>query len=114
LIAGAAPDYNTVLAARSLDEVYVLSLPSFVWFKADYPANLSREGHTCHLIGNRQMLTFGGADPTNPGNASLTRDPFAQGIGIFDMTAMQWSSKYDAGAAAYKSPDVIAAYSRVK
>ena len=29
-----------------LDEVYVLSLPAFAWFRADYPAKYPRYYHT--------------------------------------------------------------------
>lgn len=42
------------------DDVYVLSLPSFTWTMMYGPGNSPRFGHTCHLVGNRQMLTVGG------------------------------------------------------
>ena len=34
------------------DEVYVLSLPAFVWSKAKYTTVDPRMKHTCHVIGN--------------------------------------------------------------
>ncbi len=37
-------------------------------------------------------------------------DPWPQGIGIFDMTAMEWKEGYDADAAPYMTPDVVKAY----
>jgi hypothetical protein len=95
--------------ALLFDEVYVLSIPAFTWFKADYPAQVSRGGHTCQVVGNRQMLSFGGVDPRSPAG-DYSGDLFTVGIGIFDLTEMAWSSQYDAGAAPYKSPNVVASY----
>ena len=34
-------------------------------------------------------------------------DPFVQGIGIFDATAMVWKSQYDADAPPYQSPNIV-------
>ena len=35
----------------------------------------------------------------------LTPDPWDQGLGIFDMSAMEWKDSYDPNAAAYTSPE---------
>ncbi|KAL8801700.1 MAG: hypothetical protein Q9182_004294 [Xanthomendoza sp. 2 TL-2023] len=94
----------------ALDQVYVLSLPAFAWFKADYAAQHPRIRHTCHVVGNRQMLSIGGHDPTNGYNDSVaTPDPFAQGLGIFDLSSMKCSDRYDADAKPYVTPEVIKA-----
>ena len=37
-------------------------------------------------------------------------DPWHNGIGIFDMTAMEWKAKYDANAGPYVTPDVVKRY----
>lgn len=94
----------------ALDEVYVLSLPAFAWFKADYPAQHPRILHTCHTVGNGQVLSVGGHDPTDVYNNSVTADPFMQGLGIFDLTKMRWSDRYDADAQLYQTPAVIKAW----
>ena len=66
------------------DELFVLSLPSFHWFRADYQAIQPRHGLTCEHIGRGQVLTIGGVDTTQVGPDSLydgvfnTRDPHAQ------------------------------------
>lgn len=105
---GVPDDWNTATTTNSkvnsMDEVYVLSLPSFSWFKAAYPAQYNRYGHTCQVVGNRQLLSFGGNDYTHQS------DPFTLGLGIFDMTEMTWSDSYNASAAAYRTPDVIKSY----
>ena len=94
-------------ANKALDEVWVLSVPAFVWFKANYTSQATRYKHTCHLVGNRQMLTIGGDDPNDRNNGTLSKDPARQGLQIFDLTEMMWTQGYNAGAAAYKSPQVV-------
>ncbi len=95
-----------------LDEVYILSLPSFVWFKANYTSSDPRMHHTCHIIGNRQMLSIGGLDPSaaNYGAAINDTDPFWEGIKVFDLTTLQWTNYYNATAAPYLAPGPVAAH----
>jgi hypothetical protein len=61
-----------------------------------------RSGHSCVIVGKRQMLSVGGNNDTwgRP-------DPFPQGLGVFDMTALTWGTNYDANAPAYDAPNVI-------
>jgi hypothetical protein len=93
------------------NDVYVLTIPGFVWFKAPHLAPAARYMHTCEFVGARQLLSIGGLDnpeaTLNIYQAYLTPDPFIQGIGIFDMTAMVWKSTYDANALTYESPLVV-------
>lgn len=95
-----------------LDEVYILSLPSFVWFKANYTASDPRMLHTCNIVGNRQMLSIGGLDPSaiSLGAAHNDTDSFWEGIKVFDLTALQWTNHYNATAAPYTAPDAVAAH----
>ena len=37
-------------------------------------------------------------------------DPWLQGIGIFDLTAMEWKEEYDPAAAPYVTPDAVKAF----
>lgn len=75
--------------AMSLDELFVLSLPSFHWFKANYRASQPRHALTCEHIGGGQVLTIGGVDSSLYVQGSAydgvfnTRDPNAQGLAIF-------------------------------
>ena len=99
-----------------LGSVYVLSLPSFVWHKrADAPA-YGRYWHTCNLVGKRQMLVNGGTivDPrvdeaVTDTDSLSTLDPWPQGIGIFDLSAMEWREEYNPSADSYVTPDVVKA-----
>ena len=103
---------NDGVGQSAYDEVWVLALPAFRWFKAEYSARYPRYGHTCHIVGNRQMLTIGGlnASGTDPVDAWFSPDSFTQGIGVFDMTDMRWASSYDATAAPYAQPEVVRAW----
>lgn len=42
------------------DQLYALSLPSFTWIKL-WQGSSPRAGHTCHLVNDREIMTFGGA-----------------------------------------------------
>ncbi|KAL0932015.1 kelch repeat protein [Colletotrichum truncatum] len=93
---------------ESYDEVWILSLPGFVWTKADYKSSSPRDAMGCAVGGRRQMITVGGI------NRSLTvskffqdKDPFPQGIGIFDMSDLQWKDEYEPEAATYETPEVV-------
>ena len=94
------------------DDVYVLTLPGFQWFKVDDTFGGPRSSHSCVVAGQRQMISIGGTSSNNFNNRGTTwdePDKFGQGIGIFDMTALTWSTKgeYDAYAKKYASPDVV-------
>ena len=99
-------------AQAIFNHVYILSIPSFVWFRANDTSAEARIGHTCEVIGNRQMVSIGGIrpnvppGPTGPGGLNYT-DPWPQGLGIFDMVALRWTNTYDANASPYKPPNVI-------
>lgn len=81
------------------DDMYVLSLPSFTWtrmFKGESP----RYGHTCHLVGGRQLLTVGGS--TQHGNITDSCDWEAESVGIMDLPSMTWGSIFAAGYRPYE------------
>jgi Kelch motif len=93
----------------ALDEVFVLSLPGFVWTKADYRASFPRVNHACNIAGKRQMIVTGGLNPSAANGSELiySRDPWTQGIGVFDMTLMEWKDRYDANAESYRTPEAL-------
>lgn len=64
----------------------------------------NRFGHTCHIVGNRQMITVGGiASP----NITGTCDWESMGVAILDLTLMRWGSVFDSGAAPYQVNTMI-------
>jgi hypothetical protein len=104
--------------ALQFDEIFALSLPAFRWFRVYSQAAASRVGHTCHIIGQRQLLSIGGADMTRyrPVNGSddlrrpmfASRDHHAQGLAVYDVTSLKWTNFYDADAAPYEQSAPVA------
>ena len=83
-------------ATLSLGSVYVLSLPAFNWQQTTYTPQVGRFDHTCN-IKDRQMIVVGGYVNTLADyNANIGKtyvgsvDPWSQGIGVFDLSEMQW------------------------
>ncbi|KAI1758678.1 hypothetical protein GGR53DRAFT_216217 [Hypoxylon sp. FL1150] len=96
-------------------DVHVLSLPGFVFFKAN-SSGTPRADHACVVVGKgkRQMLSYGGVDGgSGLRSSTITPDPWRQGLGIFDMTEMKWMDSYDPNATNYDAPaDVSGWYVR--
>lgn len=95
--------------AIAMDQVAVLTIPGFHWLYADYTPTTPRINHACTLTGNRQMIVVGGQNPALPNNGDPTfsKDPWTNGIGVFDLTAMAWQNKYSSSAKAYVTPQTV-------
>ncbi|KAL8819020.1 MAG: hypothetical protein Q9223_002473 [Gallowayella weberi] len=100
------------------DEVFILTLPAWHWLKVDYPPQYPRAGHTCNAVGGSQIITIGGFDTNSSiyygeyddvqrSMFNTTADPFAQGLGIFNMTSLAWEHHYTATAPPYKQSDLV-------
>ncbi|KXH67295.1 kelch repeat protein [Colletotrichum salicis] len=95
-------DFNKIDSVSG--DVYVLSLPGFVFFKAA-GSSIPRADHACVVVagGGRHLLSIGGVDWSVGFPKYLTDpDPWELGLGIFDMTEMRWSGWYDSQAAAIR------------
>lgn len=101
--------FNGVLGAGNevYDEIWALSLPAFSWQRVDDSQKNGRYGHTCHLVGNRQMLSIGGGDSAQTDSWSTPDYIHPQGLGVFDLTAAKWTSGFNAAAAPYQRPKVV-------
>jgi len=68
---------------------------------------IRRLGHTCSVIGKRQMISIGGNQ-----EATLTnQDPWTKGLGIFDIDVdHSWTNAYDAAAPAYERPSLVSQF----
>lgn len=98
-------DYVLGPDGEKSDEVYVLSLPAFRWFRANYTSASPRLAHTCHATKTRQMVMIGGENPLHS-----TQDPWDQGIAVFDMTALKFKDSYQSSADPYEPPYAIQQY----
>lgn len=104
-------------ATTGFDTISILTLPAFNWITVPYTPKATRIGHSCNAIGGSQIISIGGADVSiprggpSPSNNQLafnaSRDPFAQGLGIFDMTSLTWADQYTANAPEYEQSDPV-------
>lgn len=90
-----------------IDDVYILSLPSFTWVKA-YTGKTAhgRRSHKCAKVYPDQMFVVGGQsqqlDNYNCLGGGL--------IQIFNLNTLQWQDKYDPTVwSEYKVPSVVTA-----
>lgn len=76
---GAGPDASSPGA----DDVYILSMPSFRWFKYwTHPDANYHNGFTCDMVNDSQMFVIGGTFPHNEGACDA---PTAQGSHYLDL-----------------------------
>src|ERR1700761_980218 len=85
------------IEAKIYDDVYILTLPTFRWIKL-FQGDSPRFGHTCHLVGSRQLLTVGGIDNFN---TTKKCDWEAKSVAILDLSSKTWGSVYNANAPPY-------------
>jgi hypothetical protein len=85
------------------DELWILTLPSFQWVLG-YRGNSPRYSMTCHIVGNRQMVTIGGS---NISSIKDNCDNAVHGIGILDLTDLTWGTTYNAKASTYQVPKAV-------
>lgn len=71
------------------DDIYVLSIPSFIWTKINSGTS-PRYGHTCHIVGD-QMLTVGGM---NSYDFNSTCDWERKSVAIFNISSEIWGSRF--------------------
>ena len=88
------------------DDIWVLSLPSFTWTKI-YQGTSPRYAHTCHIVGNRTMITVGGAADAH--YDSTPCDWETKGVGVFDLSRLTWGSVFDVNVGSYGVPASVAA-----
>ncbi|KAI3399674.1 hypothetical protein diail_6023 [Diaporthe ilicicola] len=88
------------------DDVWVLSLPSFMWMKvASGRSGFGRAGHKCFMPYPDQMMVIGGY----PAQAGTTTSCVNGGIvQLFNLSSSKWIDKYDPGVwSDYRIPEMI-------
>ncbi|KAI9678265.1 MAG: hypothetical protein M1817_006210 [Caeruleum heppii] len=89
-----------------LDDVYILSLPSFTWIKASTgtPAH-GRRAHKCAKAYPDQMFVVGGQTQQLDAYRCLEGGL----IQIFNLNTLEWQDRYDPNVwSEYKVPDIVA------
>ena len=92
------------------DEIWALSIPAFTWHRIDASHKSTRIGHTCHLVGGRQMISIGGVDMAHDDPWSVPDYTNLNGIGVFDLVNETWTAGYDANAAPYRRSPTVEKY----
>lgn len=101
-------DFRKPVDSRIKSDLYVLSLPGFVWFQAN-TTSPPRSSHSCIVANNRQMIVVGGTGADYGPNLNYTTpDVWAQGLGVLDLPSLSWKHQYDADAGPYEPPQAIA------
>lgn len=87
------------------DDVWVLSLPSFIWKKVSSGrSGMARAGHRCFMPYPDQMMVIGGT-PVAP---SLGYDCVTDVIQIFNVSSAEWLDSYDPTVwGEYQVPSVV-------
>lgn len=99
-------DFRQEFADEIKSDLYVLSLPGFIWFQANTTSE-PRSSHACIVANNRQMIVVGGTGTY--GRYHFDRpDVWDQGLGVLDLPSLSWKHQYDAGAGPYEPPQAIA------
>lgn len=97
-------------------DVYVLSLPGFRWTTVSGSQSVDRQrsNHACAVIGDRHLMSWGGIRRASNTRANENdrpwweiADAFPQGIGLFDMTTLEWTTRYDPDAGEYRRHETI-------
>ncbi|KAI9840369.1 MAG: hypothetical protein M1837_001670 [Sclerophora amabilis] len=87
------------------DDVYILSIPSFIWIKAVNGTSAhGRRSHKCAKVYPDQMLVVGGAPQTVDEFICLDGGM----VQIFNLNTLQWQDKYDPEEwSEYKVPKIV-------
>ena len=83
-----------------------MTIPGFHWTKVTIPGSTPRMWHKCANVGGRQMISVGGKEGIFQAGWKVN-DPWPQGFGVLDMTALAWRTGFDPGEAAYESPEAV-------
>ncbi|RXG49264.1 hypothetical protein VDGE_30165 [Verticillium dahliae] len=100
--------FNSQLS-EAYDDLYVLTIPGFHWTKVDYPSSSPRADHACVRAGGRQMVVIGGANLGLSSQEAVYEDvdPWANGLGVFDLVNLSWSHIYSSENNDYDTPTSI-------
>jgi len=89
------------LTITAYDEVYILTIPGFVWYKGPSTGD-GRHYHGCQHVGGGQVLSMGGVNVTRAGISWSQVDPWSYGLQVFNMKSMSWTTEYNAKPPVYQ------------
>ena len=108
--------------SRYFDEVWVLSIPSFLWIAVNDTNNIERgndeqsagrRGHTCTMWQEDRMIVVGGlylrfasTVPQTAGGISIC-DPTNSPIRLLDTSTYSWQTQFIPNTTDYRIPSVV-------
>lgn len=95
--------------SKVYDDIWVLSIPAFQWFKLDL-VGTPRGRHECVIVGS-QLFSIGGMGKAL---SHQERGEWTQGVGVLDLTTMSWADSFDPNSKQYESPQVVKDWYRDK
>lgn len=90
-----------------IEDIWILSLPAFRWFKATTKNAFSRFGHSCVVVGSQMVVVGGFREPL-----WQKSDHFENGIGVLDLNSLTWKDSFTADSASYEGPTAVRAWYR--
>ncbi|CAH0023372.1 unnamed protein product [Clonostachys rhizophaga] len=98
--------YGGAIGDDAQNDIWVLTIPGFHWVQTNRTGP-PRYGHACALAGKRQMISVGGLGPKG---GFKPVDEWYAGIGVFDLSTLEWKDRYEANAEDYDSPSLVKAF----
>jgi len=86
----------------AVQDVFVLTMPSFIWVKIQIPSEGYSRTHSCEVVGS-QLLVVGGYPP---GPIETNATCVKELIRIFDLNNIGWTSEYKLGTE-YRTPRAV-------
>jgi hypothetical protein len=86
---------------EAYDDVWVLSLPQFVWTQV-FSGSRYNYGATCHIIGKKTIFLFGGNE-----NKTIKGCNDTPIVSLFDMTNLKWLRGYAFEESDYNVPKAV-------
>ncbi|RPA84069.1 hypothetical protein BJ508DRAFT_47666 [Ascobolus immersus RN42] len=87
------------------NEVWVLSIPSFTW-KLVSTEGVNRLDHTCQLLDDRYLVSFGGKRYQERGDCSFGPEA-PLNVQLFDLVDLKWTTRYEKKTDGYRVPKIL-------
>ena len=94
-------------------DVWILTLPTFHWVSVypttngDTDSNFRRTyGHKCHKVHEKHMVAYRGINSNDTCDNDKGVGKF-QGMAIYDMSSLEWTTKVEVGNKKYLVPEEL-------
>ena len=100
-------------SSKNMADIWVLTLPEFRWIPV-YPSTDEEyyssfgwtSGHRCHKVHEKHMVAYRGQNQNFTCDNDKRVEKF-QGMTIYDMSALKWTTKVEVGNQRYLVPEEL-------